>query len=217
MSRNDIKIRNLHLPHIFTRKILTKNNNNNNNQFSELVISEYDLEEILPFCSTQTHFSKKHAYSTIQEHLIEIIRRNDYKEQTIFSFTIYQNKEEENYEILEKDISLVSYPSLNTIFERINNIIEYMDDEPLTITHCFSPYFRLIFSKYETFDNYHNEINKEKIFYSDHCIICSDLKPVVLFCNCGHLCICNRCWLLMIDKKYCCPICREVNTIVREL
>ena len=53
MSRNSIKICNLHLPHLLTRRILTKNRFN---QFSEMVISEYDLEEILPFCTTQTHF-----------------------------------------------------------------------------------------------------------------------------------------------------------------
>ena len=36
-------------------------------------------------------------------------------------------------------------------------------------------------------------INKEETFKSDECVICLTNSPNVLFCNCGHLCICKQC------------------------
>ena len=44
MSRISIKFHNIYLPHILTRKILTKNFQN---QYSELCISEYDITEAI--------------------------------------------------------------------------------------------------------------------------------------------------------------------------
>ena len=36
--------------------------------------------------------------------------------------------------------------------------------------------------------------NKNKIFQSEECIVCISNPPNVLFCNCGHLCICSSCF-----------------------
>ena len=33
----------------------------------------------------------------------------------------------------------------------------------------------------------------EKTFKSDQCVICLEEEPKVLFCNCGHICICEKC------------------------
>ena len=57
-------------------------------------------------------------------------------------------------------------------------------------------------------------INGEKIFKEDKCMICLDRAPNVLFCSCGHLCICGGCrkYLENEDK---CVSCREISVNVR--
>ena len=58
-------------------------------------------------------------------------------------------------------------------------------------------------------------INLFKIFKSDECIICMDKKPSVLFCNCGHKCICEECYKL--KNLSTCPVCKTDNEIIRTL
>ena len=55
--------------------------------------------------------------------------------------------------------------------------------------------------------------NEEKTFKEEECSICLNNKPNVLFCNCGHVCICNQC-LSSIQKKKC-PICKMLSNIIR--
>ena len=58
-------------------------------------------------------------------------------------------------------------------------------------------------------------INLFKIFKSDECIICMDGKPNILFCNCGHLCECVKCYKIKTPST--CPICKMDNEIIRML
>ena len=53
----------------------------------------------------------------------------------------------------------------------------------------------------------------EKTFKSDQCVICLEKEPKVLFCNCGHICICEKCALHRYDDN--CPVCKKENTILR--
>ena len=56
-------------------------------------------------------------------------------------------------------------------------------------------------------------INIDKTFKTEECVICLSTKPNVLFCNCGHTCICNEC--NKIKKLDACPVCRTKNTTLR--
>ena len=56
-------------------------------------------------------------------------------------------------------------------------------------------------------------INAEKIFEEDKCVICLSTNPNILFCNCGHLCLCKECNEIKKLKK--CPVCETENTILR--
>ena len=58
-------------------------------------------------------------------------------------------------------------------------------------------------------------INLFKIFKFDECIICMIDKPNILFCNCGHLCECDKCY--KIKTLSTCPICKTDNEIIRML
>ena len=55
-------------------------------------------------------------------------------------------------------------------------------------------------------------INDSRTFKLEHCIICLEEEPKVLFCNCGHLCICEKCLVRRFDN---CPVCKKENTILR--
>ena len=56
-------------------------------------------------------------------------------------------------------------------------------------------------------------INSSQTFKSDECIICLNNPPHVLFCNCGHLCICKECDKIKTLSS--CPVCKTKNTILR--
>ena len=56
-------------------------------------------------------------------------------------------------------------------------------------------------------------INEEKTFKNDLCTICLERIPNVLFCLCGHICICEKC--NEIKKLNSCPICKTENKIKR--
>ena len=58
-------------------------------------------------------------------------------------------------------------------------------------------------------------INSSQSFFSNECIICLTNPPNVLFCNCGHLCLCLECERKKISNK--CPICKTENEIIRSL
>ena len=58
-------------------------------------------------------------------------------------------------------------------------------------------------------------INSSQSFKSNECVICLTNPPNVLFCNCGHLCLCSECDKLKISNK--CPICKTENEIIRTL
>ena len=55
-------------------------------------------------------------------------------------------------------------------------------------------------------------INDFKTFKLEQCIVCLEEEPKVLFCNCGHLCICKKCLVRRFDN---CPVCKKENTILR--
>ena len=50
---------------------------------------------------------------------------------------------------------------------------------------------------------------------SDECVICLSNPPNVLFCICGHLCVCNKCGDILETERgrAKCPLCREINRI----
>ena len=58
-------------------------------------------------------------------------------------------------------------------------------------------------------------INPSKIFKSDECVICLTNQPIILFCNCGHLCYCTECYKL--KSLSACPVCKTENEIIRML
>ena len=61
-----------------------------------------------------------------------------------------------------------------------------------------------------------NQVKLSKTFKEDNCVVCMTNKPNILFCNCGHLCICEECFD-RLDNKTNCLKCRKKNTIIRKI
>ena len=49
-------------------------------------------------------------------------------------------------------------------------------------------------------------VNTVQSFKSSECVICLTDPPNVLFCNCGHLCLCEECDKVKSLKN--CPVCK---------
>ena len=58
-------------------------------------------------------------------------------------------------------------------------------------------------------------INAGQSFKSNECIIRLDNPPNVLFCNCGHMCICEECD--RVKSLETCPVCITESTIKRKV
>ena len=56
-------------------------------------------------------------------------------------------------------------------------------------------------------------INEGKTFKNDLRVICLERIPNVLFCSCGHVCICEECNKTNNFEK--CPICKTDNNMLR--
>ena len=60
-----------------------------------------------------------------------------------------------------------------------------------------SPHYEEFYAESGDFDYSDNEdninINNTKTFKNNICIICLERIPKVLFCSCGHICICEKC------------------------
>ena len=57
-------------------------------------------------------------------------------------------------------------------------------------------------------------INDSRTFKLEQCVICLEKEPKVLFCNCGHICICGVCSVKKLNTCRC-PVCKKENTILR--
>ena len=98
--------------------------------------------------------------------------------------------------------------------ESIRECIEYFNEAGfyLSFTKKFDAYF--IISNYpEDKNTYNQHINTNKKFRTEECIICDDNIPNVIFCGCGHLCICEDC--IKTYQNYKCPVCKHIDKNIR--
>ena len=58
-------------------------------------------------------------------------------------------------------------------------------------------------------------INNLKTFDSGECQICFENPTSILFCVCGHICMCGDC--IKVYQSGACPICKTYNEYVRKI
>ena len=62
-------------------------------------------------------------------------------------------------------------------------------------------------------DSHNRYINTHKTFKTEECLICTENIPNVIFCGCGHLCVCDEC--VKTYQSYKCPMCKHINKNIR--
>ena len=200
--------------------------NNRRFETGDIQISEYNIEEIfnmkektLGKYNTVCYYYPKRIFYYLLPHMTEIIH-DDPGVKSIFCFGLHQRRPYQNPHNLQtmgKDIEVkVDYfaPTFKheTTMNKIENIIDSMEDDCV----CFSEYLqegvKLTVAKIEMLKR-EEPTNDEKTFKEESCVICLEKEPKVLFCNCGHLCICEKC--IEINRLNKCPVCKTEITILR--
>ena len=180
-------------------------------------INIYDFTTNIFFKTHITFTGDKFLMSEFYKHLKPIIFY-------AYSYTIQKKHIEDDF-ILKEDNTIINYN-----YETDNNEL-YIKNLEIVLTTYYDFY-------HEDYDFYfwalaeleqNNElilsheftkeetkiINPSKIFKSEECIICLENQPIILFCICGHICICEEC-----IKKYesaACPICKTYNEYIRKI
>ena len=100
----------------------------------------------------------------------------------------------------------------NNYFDENEDEVEVEDEDEVEVEGIR----RRILRKMEKINRYREEklqINGVKSFKSNGYVLCLTNPPNVLFCNCGHLCICSVCD--EIKQLDICIICKTNNPIKR--
>ena len=71
------------------------------------------------------------------------------------------------------------------------------------------------YSEDEEIEEEIKQINTKQTFKSVECVICLTNTPNVLFCNCGHLCVCIECD--KVKSLNTCPVCKTETRIKRDI
>ena len=98
--------------------------------------------------------------------------------------------------------------------ELIKECIDYFNNIGffLSFTKKFDAYFIICHDSDEN-NSYNQHINTNKTFRTEECLICTDNLPNVIFCDCGHLCVCEDC--IKSYQSYKCPMCKHINKNIR--
>ena len=96
--------------------------------------------------------------------------------------------------------------------ESMRECVQFFNDNGyyLKFTKKFDAYF-IIYNDSEENDSYNDHINNNKTFKTEEYLICTENIPNVIFCGCGHLCVCEEC--IKTYQSYKCPICKHINKI----
>ena len=120
---------------------------------------------------------------------------------------IYDLETDGHYTTFDKYFNFtIKIGLMRTDLERFIYNIDNIDFEDFT----FKP--NIDFNK-NKIENLTIPINKQNTFKCQLCVICTEKIPNVLFCVCGHICLCEECNEIKEIEK--CPLCKTENKIKR--
>ena len=200
----------------------------NSSRFSngEIKIMEYEIDEAFNENNYRDNvfYYPKRIFSTLLQHMTQIIC-DEVGLKFKFCFCLgqkdpYQNPH--NIEELLNEVEVVVYfcaPtfSFDQIKNNINAVINTMEDNSYCAMEELEEDVRLtvvkivILGEKEIISNQFT--NGETSFKEETCTICLERIPNVLYCNCGHICVCEKC--NEIKKLNLCPVCKTENNILR--
>ena len=204
-------------------------------KYGELILSEFNIDEISALSSDDMSYYPKRILTDLIPFLVEIIN-SDTISKAVYSFSValqrrFENPNDVQYLRKEIEVEIISVEDRNNIENIVSNCIDYMGDP----RKFFNP------SYYDSDSDSENEvevevekriiltvtrvqlleeIRREKInnirsYKDDACVICTEAKPDILFCDCGHVCICEECFIVLDGNK--CPKCRVKNKVIRKI
>ena len=172
----------------------------------------YNIDEV--FHNVKKNITKKEVFEKLYYHIFYHILKPQYRYKNYIFLLCLEEKTDENIKMLDIEIKLGwnwSIPLGNYLRNEIENM--YEDDD----FHYTNNNVKLIIMAQEvpSLENHkHNKkINKNKTYKIKECVICLVNLPNVLFCNCGHICLCEKCSEIKCFDT--CPIFKTENTTLR--
>ena len=200
----------------------------NSSRFSngEIKIMEYEINAAFNKnnYSDDGFYYPKRIFSTLLQHMTQIVY-NECVLKSKFCFCLHQKDPYENPHNIQTLLNNVEVVvdffaptfSFDQIKNNINAVINTMEDN----RYCFMEELKegvrltvvkiVMLKEKEIISNQFT--NGEKTFKEKTCTICLERIPNVLFCNCGHICVCEKC--NEIKKLNSCPVCKTENNILR--
>ena len=199
-------------------------------QRKQFNISKIEIKQVDPDISIYSYMNDIHFRTHIKFTEDKFLIGDLYKHLKpvifyAFSYTVLRKFYNNDF-ILTEDHTIINYN-----YDYVDKELYIKDLEVILKTHYdfYEADYDLYFSVLAELENNnelivsHTEptpedtkiINLFKIFKSDECIICMTNKPNIIFCNCGHLCYCVKCYKIKTPST--CPICKTDNDIIRML
>ena len=200
-------------------------------QRKHFIISEIEIKQVDPDISVYSYISDLHFTTHIKLKEDKFLIGDLYKNlKPVIAYALSYTRLRKSINnpnlILTEDNTIINYN-----YEYIDHELYIKDLKVILKTHYdfydadYDLYFgvlaelennnELIVSHEEPTPEEPKVINLFKIFKFDECIICMNDKPNILFCNCGHLCECDKCY--KVKTLSTCPICKMDNEIIRML
>ena len=199
----------------------------------DMIISEFDIDEVAALSNDDKYFYPKRIFKDLLPFMVEIINA-DTIINAVYTFSVGLKTEYENphdIQYFKKDIEV----EITTVEERNNteNILSnYIDDLNDSSKSYASLRYNdgvnilavpedgkkiiLTVTRMKLLDEIRREkLNTIRTFKDEDCVICINTKPNILFCDCGHTCICEECYIALEDNK--CPKCRSKNKVIRKI
>ena len=186
-------------------------------------IFKFNIDEI----NTVNYAVKTELYKDLIPYIVKYISSKESYKNKLVDIVITSEEKSKNIKILNKDIyiKLNSYGkslfALNDVLlHKIGLMHDSLDGSDISSYVMANSVYLIITvigrhdPEYEIeTSNSVNKINEEETFKEDECIICFKRKSNVLFCICGHLCICSECRKNLKNNK--CPMCNADKQIIR--
>ena len=151
---------------------------------------------------------KRDIYKKLIDHIFSFI--TEFRDRNLLFLIGLEDTHWPGHKIRYTDIKLTwdgKLESKSSFFQSLEIQVNQTDNENGEFdTEMLSIQVLSVLTTYEIY-------NGNKTFKQEECCACMTNKTNVLFCNCGHICICERCLPLNRENK--CPVCKKFSNIIR--